>query len=234
MEAKRLKQMLSAAMSAHSKSGQGNNPLRNVALMRIRLGVFQLTINDGFRLCRTQETDIDQGDESPFGVEMEAMHQIVQAHSEGYVTVMPHEDCVEFTYDDGVEYKFPRWDTQIATNITDYIADMEPHINTRWAEIDVKQLRKLFIGWKQDEACYMHMNGLLQIKRSGEVVHEQPCDFGGEVFAEVNPRYVAAALKSLGKTGYLGLHENRICIADSKNELPAYMHIIMTMRGNKK
>ena len=228
MQAHRLKQMLQHAMSAHS-SGSPTNPLRNVALMRIRLGVFQLNVTDGFRLCRTQETDIDQGDELPFGVEMKAMHEIVQAHSEGYVTVMPHEDCVEFTYDDGVEYKLPRLDARNA----DYIADMEPHISTRWAQIDVKQLRKLFIGWSQGEACYMHMNGLLQIKRMRDVVHEQPCDFGAEVFVEVNPRYVAAALKSLGKVGYIGLHPNRICIADSKNELPAYMHIIMTMRGTK-
>lgn len=226
MEAQRLAQMLRQCASAGRKRSITGH-LFGIAIMRIRLGVFQLNATDGYRLCRTQETDVEQGEEAPFAVDFEELHTIVQKHKDGSVTVMPHGDEVRVTFDDGVEYKMPTF----RFTSGDYICDMEPHPQTRWAAFETKTLRKLFTGWDHSEACYLHMDGMLTIKRMRDVVHQQPCDFGTEVFVEVNPRYMLAALKTLGKSGYLGLHPNRICIADTKAELPRYMHIIMPMKG---
>ena len=229
-------------MSAHSKYCLTHD-LKKAIVMRIHFGVFQINVTDGFRLCRTQSVDIEQSmnvDElhmisdkhnegTPFSVNVEALHTIVQKHKDGRITIMPYNNEVHITFDDGVEYKLQN----LTLPGADYICDMEPHPNTRWAQFNTKELRNIFKGWREEEACYLHMNGTLQIKRMREVVHEQPCDFGAEIFVEVNPRYLAAAIKEMGRVGYLGLHKSRVCVSDTKAELPMYMHIIQPMKDGK-
>lgn len=246
MEAKSLKRIMDAAMAAFDKS----NPRDNLkqAHIRIYLGIFTMSITDGFRLSRGYETDIDQGDEAAFGVDAQQLHYIVRQHVGGEVTMMPHGDELHLTYDDGVEYRLPiTRETSSAQ-----IADMGPMNGTVWVPIDGANMRKLMKSWLQDDRCFLHIrsDGWFElVKRpfirvsddelkagkkdsygAAEVIFTTVCE-SEMMVVEVNPRYLRDAFQHLGKTGYIGVHPKKIVVSDARNDIPSYMHIIMPMRS---